>query len=115
MNSLEDFLTTKRAIVKLRQPGWIKAQYLLAVHEKRQNLLYRNNQPSRASTTIASHRRKIEKRIRDLQTLTIEACPERGDLGKVTITVKTEAFPRPVLIRRFFTNALYLPAFQITK
>lgn len=115
MNSLEKFLVTKRAIVKARQPGWIKAMNLLSLHEKREKLLAQNDHRLRTSKTAASHRKKIEKRILDLQTLTVEISPVRGALGELIITVKTDDFPRPILIRRFFTNALYLPAFQITK
>lgn len=115
MHSLEEFLTAKRAIVRSRQPGWIKAMNVLAVHEKRKKLLAHDDQRIRASKTAASHRRKIEKRIRDLQTLTIETCPLRGDLGELIITVKTDDFPHPIPLRRFFTNPLYSPAFQITK
>ena len=66
-------------------------------------------------TTAASHRRKIEKRILDLQTLTVDISPIRGSQGELIITVKTDDFPRPIPIRRFFTNAVYLPAFQITR
>jgi len=115
MNSLDEFLVAKRAIVKARQPGWIKAMNLLSLHEKREKLLAQNDHRLRTSRTAASHRKKIEKRILDLQTLTVEISPVRGALGELIITVKTDDFPRPIPIRRFFTNALYLPAFQITK
>jgi|GEM_PF-4208037 len=43
MNSLEEFLNSKRAIVKSRQPGWIKAKSLLALHEKREKILTQND------------------------------------------------------------------------
>src|SRR5581483_11136864 len=115
MNYLEGFLAAKRALATSREPGWVRAMRLLEVHERHQKGLIGDNRAVRTARAVANHRRKIEKRILDLQTLSVEISPARGARGELVITVKTNAFPHPIPIRRFFNNALYRPAFHITK